>query len=91
MTEPYELEYAFNAFGGFKLKQEFPIYRPTGDGFRPYKLEDAIQIKYSVRDMNYKIGVVLDKNEDTIIQFKDNEDTYQEQGVDLFEYNQDQG
>ena len=83
MTEPYELEYAFNAFGGFKLKQEFPIYRPTGDGFRPYKLEDAIQIKYSVRDMNYKIGVVLDKNEDTIIQFKDNEDTYQEQGVDL--------
>jgi len=83
MTEPYELEYAFNAFGGFKLKQEFPIYRPTGDGFRPYKLEDAIQIKYSVRDMNYKIGVVLDKNEDTIIQFKDNEDTYQQQGVDL--------
>ena len=69
MTQPYELEYAFNAFGGFKLKQDFPLYRPTGDGYRPYKLDDAIQIKYSVRDMNYKIGVVLDHAESTIIQF----------------------
>ncbi len=69
MTQPYELEYAFNAFGGFKLKQDFPLYRPTGDGYRPYKLNDAIQIKYSVRDMNYKIGVVLDDSESTIIQF----------------------
>lgn len=71
-TQPYDLAFAFNAFGGFKVEQDFPLYRPIGDGFRPYDLSDAIQIRYSVIDLNYKIHVI---NESTAAALSQNSST----------------
>lgn len=84
-TPTYGVSYAYNAFGGFKVEQGFPLYRPTNDGFRPYNLEDAIQVKYSVRDLNYKVGVVLNHLEAVPAQvsYHDNGQTYTDQGTNL--------
>jgi len=60
MTTIHETEYAFNAFGGFKVDQSFPTYRPQGEGYRAYNLRDVIQINYSARDLNYKLGITQD-------------------------------
>lgn len=60
MTTVHDTDYAFNAFGGFKIDQSFPTYRPQGEGYRAYNLRDTIQLKYSTRALNMKIGIVTD-------------------------------
>lgn len=62
-TNPYSTSYAIAGFGGFQIDQSFPTYRPAVDTSRVYNVADAIQLTYSVRELNYKIGVVLDASE----------------------------
>ena len=66
MTTTYTSSYAMPGYGGFTIDQTFPIYRPQLNSARPYYVAEAIQIKYSVRELNYKIGLVNDLNENLI-------------------------
>lgn len=50
---------AFDASGGFVVNQSFPLFSSV-DSIISHNLSDAVQIKYNVRDLNYKIGVVTD-------------------------------
>lgn len=66
MTTPYTSYYAMPGHGGFKIDQTFPTYRPQLNTMRPYNLGQAIQIKYSARELNYKIGIVNDLSDNLI-------------------------
>jgi photosystem II stability/assembly factor-like uncharacterized protein len=66
MTTAYTSSYAMPGYGGFSIDQTFPTYRPQLNSVRPYFVEDAIQINYSVRELNYKIGVINDLSENYI-------------------------
>ena len=48
---------AFDGSGGFFVDQTFPLFSSV-DSIISHNLSDAVQIKYNVRDINYKIGVV---------------------------------
>lgn len=50
---------AFDGSGGFVVNQSFPLFSSV-DSIISHNLSDAVQIKYNVRDLNYKIGVVTD-------------------------------
>ena len=50
---------AFDGSGGFVVDQSFPLYS-TVDSILSHNLTEAVQIRYSTRDLNYKIGVVTD-------------------------------
>ncbi len=50
---------AFDGSGGFFVDQTFPLFSSV-DSIISHNLSDAVQIKYNVRDINYKIGVVTD-------------------------------
>jgi photosystem II stability/assembly factor-like uncharacterized protein len=66
MTTTYTSSYAMPGYGGFTIDQTFPTYRPQLDSVRPYYVAEAIQVKYSVRELNYKIGLVNDLSENII-------------------------
>jgi len=50
---------AFDGSGGFVVNQSFPLFTSV-ESIISHNLSDAVQIKYNVRDLNYKIGVVTD-------------------------------
>ena len=50
---------AFDGSGGFIVDQSFPLFS-TVDAILTHNLTQAVQIRYSTRDLNYKIGVVTD-------------------------------
>lgn len=50
---------AFDGSGGFVVDQSFPLFS-TVDSILTHNLTQAVQLRYSTRDLNYKIGVVTD-------------------------------
>lgn len=50
---------AFDGSGGFVVNQSFPLFTSV-ESIISHNLSDAVQIKYNVSDLNYKIGVVTD-------------------------------
>jgi len=52
---------AFEGEGSYSINQTFPLYNLSNE-ILSKNLTKALQIKYSVRDLNYKIGVVNDSN-----------------------------
>lgn len=50
---------AFDGSGGYVVDQTFPLYSSV-DAILSYNLSQAVQLRYSTRDLNYKIGVVTD-------------------------------
>lgn len=50
---------AFDGSGGYVVDQSFPLYS-TVDSILSHNLTEAVQLRYSTRDLNYKIGVVTD-------------------------------
>ena len=52
---------AFEGEGSYAINQTFPLYNLSNE-ILSKNLTKALQVKYSVRDLNYKIGVVNDSN-----------------------------
>jgi len=61
--------YVFNTYGGFSINQNFPqINLNTSAPIAQYDVTDAIQLRFSVRTFNEKIGIIKDQYNDKIIQ-----------------------
>ena len=63
------LAYVFDTSGGFSIDQSFPQinlnpYSPIAQ----YDVTEAIQIRFSVRTLNNKIGIIKDQNNDKVLQ-----------------------
>ncbi len=52
---------AFDGEGGYLINQTFPFYSLVNE-ILTHNLTNALQLKYNLRDINYKIGVVTDKD-----------------------------
>jgi len=61
--------YVLDSIGGFSIDQTFSqIQLSNGLPISKYNVSEAIQIKYNVRTMNEKIGVIKDQNNDQVLQ-----------------------
>ena len=60
--------YAIDSSGGFSIQQSLPEIQLQDTSIaRQFDVTDALQIKYSVRRINTKIGVVKDENNDNTL------------------------
>ena len=63
------LAYVFDSSGGFAVDQSFPqINLNTYSPIAQYDVTEAIQIKFSVRTLNNKIGVIKDLTNEAVLQ-----------------------
>ena len=63
------LAYVFDSSGGFAVDQSFPqINLNTYSPIAQYDVTEAIQIKFSVRTLNNKIGVIKDLSNEEVLQ-----------------------
>jgi len=63
------LAYVFDTSGGFTIDQAFPqINLNTYSPIAQYDVTEAIQIKFSVRTLNNKIGVIKDMSNDKVLE-----------------------
>ena len=63
------LAYVFDSSGGFAVDQSFPqINLNTYSPIAQYDVTEAIQIKFSVRTLNNKIGVIKDLSNEAVLQ-----------------------
>ena len=61
--------YVLDSIGGFSVDQTFSqIKLSDGLPISQYNVSEAMQIKYNVRTMNEKIGVIKDQNNDQVLQ-----------------------
>ena len=61
------LAYVFDSSGGFAVDQSFPqINLNTYSPVAQYDVTEAIQIKFSVRTLNEKIGVIKDLSNEVL-------------------------
>jgi len=61
--------YVYDASGGFSIERGFPqINLNTTTPITQYNVSDALQLRFSVRILNDKIGVIKDDNNDKVIQ-----------------------
>jgi len=62
------LAYVFDSSGGFAVDQSFPqINLNTYSPIAQYDVTEAIQIKFSVRTLNEKIGVIKDLSNEEVL------------------------
>ena len=62
------LAYVFDSSGGFAVDQSFPqINLNTYSPVAQYDVTEAIQIKFSVRTLNEKIGVIKDLSNEAVL------------------------
>lgn len=63
------LTYVFDTSGGFAIDQAFPqINLNTYSPIAQYDVTDALQIRFSVRTMNNKIGIIKDQSNIEVLQ-----------------------
>jgi photosystem II stability/assembly factor-like uncharacterized protein len=63
------LAYVFDTSGGFSIDQSFPqINLNTYSPIAQYDVTEAIQVRFSVRTLNNKIGIIKDQNNDKVLQ-----------------------
>jgi len=61
--------YVLDSIGGFSIDQSFPqIQLSNNIPISQYNVSEALQIKYNVRTMNEKIGVIKDENNANVLQ-----------------------
>lgn len=68
--------YAFTATGGFEMERQFAdITRAEDASFIEYDMTDTVQILYDVRKFNEAIGIMKDKDNETVISAADDDRT----------------
>jgi photosystem II stability/assembly factor-like uncharacterized protein len=61
--------YVLDSIGGFSIDQSFPqVQLNTHLPILQYNISEALQIRYNVRTMNEKIGVIKDQNNDKVLE-----------------------
>jgi photosystem II stability/assembly factor-like uncharacterized protein len=61
--------YVLDSIGGFSIDQSFPkVQLNTHLPILQYNISEALQIRYNVRTMNEKIGVIKDENNDQVLE-----------------------
>lgn len=61
--------YVLDSIGGFSIDQSFPqVQLNNGLPISQYNVTDAMQIKYNVRTMNEKIGVIKDQYNNQVLE-----------------------
>jgi len=69
--------YAFTATGGFEMERQFAdITRAEDASFIEYDMTDTVQILYDVRKFNELIGILKDKDNETVLSATDDNRTF---------------